>query len=136
MNATSENQNVAVARAYFEAAHRDLDALLALIDPEGAIHVPPSLPYGGVYRGHEGFRQAIAAYGRAWTDVESTDFEFFASGDTVVVLSRMRARAVTSDRMINMRVAELFRMKNGKVVEVWPFNYDTTAMINVLSAST
>lgn len=136
MNATSENPNVAVARAYFKAAHRDLDALLVLIDPEGAIYVPPSLPYGGFYRGHEGFRQAVAAYGRAWTDVESTDFEFFASGDTVMVLSRMRARAVTSGRTINMPVAELFRMKNGKVVEVWPFNYDTAAMLDVLGAST
>jgi uncharacterized protein len=45
---------------------RDLEGVLAAYDSEVEIHEADSLPYGGVYRGHEGAVQHAAGYLQAW----------------------------------------------------------------------
>jgi hypothetical protein len=48
---------------YAASQSGDLMALLGLLDPEVLIEQPPFLPYGGQYRGHEGFAAMATAVG-------------------------------------------------------------------------
>ena len=125
---------IGIVRSYFEAAHRDEAALLALVAEDGVIDVPASLPYGGVHRGHDGFREALAGFARTWQDVETHDLSFAAAGDTVVALSRMTARAAATGQNFETRVAETFRVQEGRIVEVRPFYFDTAAMLTALGS--
>lgn len=122
----------AVVRAYFAAAHRDEAALLAVVAEDGLIDVPASLPYGGVHRGHEGFRRALAGFAAAWRDARSEDLTLAAAGDVVVALSRMVATAAPTGRVVEARVAEAFRVARGKVVEVRPHYFDTAMLLAAL----
>ena len=50
----SMTSNVAVIRAFYEA--EDVHAMLDLLDPDVEWRVPESLPWGGLFHGHDGFR--------------------------------------------------------------------------------
>ena len=57
------SQDVELVRRLFNAVEdRDLEALLDCYDAAIEIHEADSLPYGGVYRGHEGARAHAAAW--------------------------------------------------------------------------
>ncbi|PPJ28897.1 hypothetical protein C5E45_17325 [Nocardia nova] len=51
-----------------------------------------SLPYGGEWHGHDGFRQFITAMGDSWDGLWFDDQQFLSDGDRVVVFSRGRLR--------------------------------------------
>lgn len=123
---------IAVVRAYFAAAHRDEAALLAIVAEDGLIAVPEALPYGGVHRGHEGFRRALAGFAAAWRDVRSEDLALAANGDMVVALSRMVATAAPTGWVVETHVAEAFRIARGKVVAVRPYYFDTAMLLAAL----
>ncbi len=123
-----------VVRAYFAAAHQDEAALLATVATDGFIDVPASLPYGGLHRGHDGFRAALAGFAAAWRNVRSMELSYALSGGQVVSLSRMTATAVPTGRPVDMRVAETFRVIGGKIAEVRPYYFDTAALLQALAA--
>lgn len=126
---------VAIVEAYFAAAHVSEAALLAIVAEDGVIDVPPSLPYGGLHLGHEGFREALAGFGAAWREVQTHDLVFAVAGDLVVALSRMTAVAAPSGRPVEMRIAETFRVVGGKIAEVQPYYFDTAALAAALTAA-
>ena len=128
----AEPDPVGIVQAYFDAAHRDEAALLATVATDAVIDVPPSLPYGGLHRGHDGFRRALAGFGRTWADVQTHDLSFAIAGETVVALSRMTARAAATGRTFETRVAETFRVSSGRLVEVRPYYFDTASMLAAL----
>lgn len=43
--------------AYLRAGGGDFAAIAATLDPECVIYQPASLPYGGEWRGHNGFEE-------------------------------------------------------------------------------
>jgi hypothetical protein len=60
-------------------------------DSEIVIREPESLPYGGVYQGHEGAKQHAGGYALTWGDFQTeqkTDAVFLDAGDHVIVLWR------------------------------------------------
>lgn len=126
--------SVSIVQAYFAAAPTSEAELLATVADYGVIDVPKSLPYGGLHRGHEGFRAALAGFGAAWRDVETHDLVFAVAGDQVVALTRMTAVAVTSGRPVEMRIAETFRIVAGKIAEVRPFYFDTAELVAALAS--
>ena len=75
---------------------KDVDAYLALSDPDVVYDQPRELPGAGTYRGHEGIREYFAHLEHAW---ESTvaEIEELIEGDGGVVVSvghtRYRGRA-------------------------------------------
>src|ERR1700722_14540957 len=52
--ASVSKSNVEVVRAFYEA--EDVPAMLEFLDTGIGWQVPESLPWGGIFRGHEGFR--------------------------------------------------------------------------------
>jgi ketosteroid isomerase-like protein len=60
MTQTSDNSDfsVTVVRGFYETLLRGkLEAILDLLDPQVEWRAPESLPWGGVFHGHEGFRE-------------------------------------------------------------------------------
>jgi ketosteroid isomerase-like protein len=55
--------NADVIRSAWEAFGRqDLDAATADMDASGEVIVPPTLPWGGTYRGPDGFKVMIGKF--------------------------------------------------------------------------
>ncbi len=58
----------------------DRSALLSNLHPDIVLYQPESLPYGGEWRGREGFGMWLDAFVQTWTDVMPTDPVFYTSG--------------------------------------------------------
>jgi uncharacterized protein len=87
-----------------------------------------SLPYGGAYRGIDGFRQLARRLGKAWTTVRFEDFTFAEGADCVMVKFTMTATSRATGAVISFGVIEMFEMDGDKIISVAPFYWDTHAL--------
>jgi uncharacterized protein len=114
----SEHDNQAVVKRGYEAFGRgDIEALLALLDEnvEWVTPGPSDLPTAGRRRGH----QQVAEFFRVVNSVfEVQRFEpevFVSEGDRVVVLGSETSRVKQTGKVLDMRWAHAFTVRNGKV---------------------
>jgi uncharacterized protein len=134
-------ENVDVVRRLFKAVEdRDLAGVLAAYDSEIVIREPESLPYGGVYQGHEGAKQHAGGYALTWGDFQTsaeqkTDAVFLDAGDHVIVLWRQRGLDTRSGKRLDLPAASVYRMRGGKIVESQMYQ-DTSTILQFLGPKT
>jgi ketosteroid isomerase-like protein len=118
----------------------DMARLLTLFDHERLeLHEPESLPYGGIYRGVNGFTQAMSRLGKCWSKVGFKDFAFAAAaedgGETMIASFSMTATARSTGKTATFPVLEVVHFANAKIVMIKPFYWDTHALREVLGAT-
>ncbi len=129
-------ENVEIVRRLFEAVkRRDLAGVLAAYDLEIVIREADSLPYGGVYRGHEGAIKHGEGYVGTWANRQTSAEEklsptFLDAGDYVVVLWRQRAADGTGN--FDSSAASVYKLRSGKIIESEMFQ-DTAAILKFLT---
>jgi len=96
------------------------------------IKVTEEGPYSGIYRGHEEWRKFIAALLQTWENPQLRDFEILGVGNRLVVLLKLKAKARSSGKEIEMPLTEVFKLRNCKVVELRPFYWDTAEILRSL----
>ncbi len=115
-------ENVDAFKRGIEAANRrDIDALLEELDPEVEWHSAILTGLGGeaaVYRGHEGFRQAIRDVYEALGETHQEYPEIRDLGDRIVAIGRIRARGRESRAETDSPHASVVDFKNGKVIRL------------------
>ena len=57
--------------------------------------------------------------------------DYLASGEVVVVYRQIGATGRKTGKHFWTPIMELWRVRNGKVVELWPFIFDTARMVDV-----
>ncbi|MBB4858740.1 ketosteroid isomerase-like protein [Novosphingobium chloroacetimidivorans] len=92
------------------------------------MHEPQSLPYGGVYRGKAAFRKALVRVLATWADLDFTIVNYAAGGDEVIVHIYLSGAGARTGRSFGMQVLELWRLRDGKIVELRPFLFDSGRM--------
>jgi ketosteroid isomerase-like protein len=130
-----------VVLAVFRAIERrDAQRFTSLVHPEFEIRWPPSLPYGGGFRGLD----ARAGLGRrtwaeTWNPLQPTAAErqmdprvVAASGQEVVVLWRQRGRSPIGGRF-DGPVLGLYRVRDGKLACAQMVYFDTAAVAGFLA---
>ncbi|HLM72342.1 MAG TPA: nuclear transport factor 2 family protein [Polyangiaceae bacterium] len=121
--------NVDIVRSIYEAgAKGDLNGILPFLDPNVVIHEAASLPYGGEYHGIEGFSRLAAAVYSTWKSFEVDMTELLDAGPTVVALIQLRVTMKESGQVVEMPLAEVWRLRDGKVVDLRPFYWDTAVL--------
>jgi ketosteroid isomerase-like protein len=132
-------ENVDIVRRLFKAVDdRDLAGVLATYDSEIVIREAESLPYGGVYRGHEGGKQHAGAYILTWRDFQTsaeqkTDPVFLDAGDYVIVLWRQRGLDPSSKKKLDLPAVSVYELRGGKIVESQMYQ-DTSAILQFLGS--
>jgi ketosteroid isomerase-like protein len=116
-----ENMDV-VRRVYDAASRRDSAAVLALYDPAVELdNTRLQVVAGGVYRGHEGLRSFFRQWNEAWESVDyQVDDLVDAGGDLVISVVTRHGRGRSSGAEVEVQVALLWTVRDGKVVRlVW-----------------
>lgn len=134
--------NVEVVRRLFAAVEqRDLSAMLECYAEDVEIHEAASLPYGGVYRGHEGAtrhaRGAEATWGPYQTPAEyPLKADFVDAGDgSVVAVFRLRAVDPADGQRIDQAEVGLYHVRDEKIVRSQMLHFDTAALLRFLDGS-
>ncbi|MFD8598288.1 nuclear transport factor 2 family protein [Kitasatospora sp. NPDC059646] len=111
------------------------DLLAPFFAPDVVLHQADSLPYGGTWRGHSGMTQFFLAMGAAWESFDMAEQEFLATGETAVVLTRVRARARATGRELSFPILQTITVKDGKITEVRPFYWDTQVIADACAGA-
>lgn len=103
-----------VAQAYGALATRDLGALERLVDPEVEIRQTEALPWGGRWRGPEGFRDFVARL-FAHIDSQVQIERLYEAGEEVVAVGRTRGTARASGRAFDVPFVHVWRVEKGRI---------------------
>ena len=118
-----------VVRKLFETAVAgDFEALKQYLHPDVRVNEAESLPYGGVYVGIDQMVALNAHVFSFWTDFSITVKQLFGEGEWVTALTEMQGKARTTGLAFKMPLSEVFRVKDGKIVEITPYYFDTTLL--------
>jgi ketosteroid isomerase-like protein len=113
--------NVELARRAFEAIATDgLPAALDFLDPEIEFEPPhDALEQRGTFKGHAAVRDRWDLLLEPFADIRMDIDELIETDDeTVVVVFRIRARGKASGAPVEMRLAHVITVRDGKAVRV------------------
>jgi uncharacterized protein len=115
-------QNLQVVREAYEAGSReDWDAFFRLCHPDFEWETDARVPNAGVYRGRDEIQRFVddqaAPFDRTITEPE----QLIPSGDQVVALVRVRRRPRGTTAEINLAIAHLWTIRDGKAARCQAF---------------
>ncbi|NWK98306.1 hypothetical protein DM806_22085 [Sphingobium lactosutens] len=110
----------------------EMEVLAEALDPDVSFHEAASLPYGGDMRGKEAALAGMAGMFAAWRSVEVVFYEFCAAGDLVFAYHKFSGVARATGLTYEGQAVELFRFRDGRIVEWRPFYWDTHAAMCAL----
>ena len=124
----------AAESAYLAAGGGDFGPIAATLDPQVVIQQPASLPYGGEWRGHAGFEAWMRAFAQQWAAMDVTGSELLTSGDVVVSRSHVHATHRPTGRRLDWPLLQHFRFRGGRILELWPFYWDTATLVSLMQS--
>ena len=118
--------NKAIVRRFLEAAQAgDTAVTKRLLHPDVRVIEADSLPFGGIVTGFDGFNRLVRQVFTTFADTAVTIQEYLADGDSVVVLATMSGKSKATGETFRMPIAEIWRLREGLIVEIQPFYHDT-----------
>ncbi len=120
---TAQANRKAITDALDAIADGNTDALWDIMDPDVTSHEASCLPYGGVHRGLEAVKQGYMSMAASFPSLHAEMEAVLASRDLVIIYQTVNYTAAGTGKTGSMTVAELFRFREGKVIE-WRAHYD------------
>jgi hypothetical protein len=118
-----------------EVAAKNHDGLRAILHADVVIHEAPTLPYGGDHHGPEAFIRLFETVQGTWEFTEAFQYTYYVSDpDTVTLQVDVDAIAAATRKPLRLRLAEIFTIREGQIVELDVYYWDTAAMLEALRA--
>jgi ketosteroid isomerase-like protein len=114
------SENVEIVRRLVELfERRDVEAELALMDPDVELAEWPEGPDPKTYRGHAGVLQAAASWDEAWEWLRPDEEEIIDVGDgRVLWCGRTRARGRGSSVEVSTDTFNVYTLRDGKITKM------------------
>lgn len=111
----------------------DIEAGLKGIHPDCVVREADSLPFGGEWKGPDGFFQFFMALANHFAfEVHSS--EFFDGGDVVFGRYQTTFTAHATQKSAPVSILELYRLQDGKIAEIDVYFKDTHAVLSLLDS--
>lgn len=125
---------LSIVQTYYAALARgDMEQLIAIAADDIVLEEASSLPYAGVYKGHQGWMEFGTAFNQVWQDAVIKVDSINDAGDYVVGLAHLSAKSRSTSKSIEMPLAEFFWITDGKIKRLVPFYWDTAAVLKALN---
>lgn len=111
---------------------RDISVMLKELDPEVVVHVPDSLPHGGIWRGHQGFVDLFDVVTAEWQEFSvSYDVVKWHQIDDRRFLTQVRLNAVlrSSGLRVDMAGVSIFTFTSRGLSYLDHYYKDTAAIV-------
>jgi uncharacterized protein len=113
---------IATLRDAYSAFNRgNIDAAVEGLDPQIEWIEPVEFPGGGVFHGRDGVKRYLTQSRAAWAEVNSEPERFITSGNRIVVFVHARVRAKGSNEWQDVRLADVYTVRGGKITEMRAF---------------
>ena len=128
----SNDFSITVVRGFYETLLRgDLEGILDLLDPQVEWRAPESLPWGGGFHGHDGFREFFGELFGQPVDSRREIREYLSAGDRVVVLLGLFGRRKGHEAEIEVPEVHIWTVRNGKILGLEAY-FDTAMFLGAL----
>ena len=122
-------ENVELVHRGLDAINRrDLDALLALCDPDVESSRASRNWGGGPYRGHDGMRNWWQNFFGVWLKVSAEIEDVRDAGDVTVTRMRFRGRGIDSEAPWEQTQWQVAEWRQGKVIRLLAFLSEADAV--------
>lgn len=111
----------AVREAYAALNRGDIDGFVKDFDPQIVRVEFDGSPAGGTYRGIEAVTAHVTQGRSTWTEGACEPERFIVAGDKVVVPCHVRVRLKDDTDWLEGRTADVFKFRNGKVIQFRTF---------------
>ncbi|MFI9412721.1 nuclear transport factor 2 family protein [Nocardia gamkensis] len=111
------------------------DLLAPFFHPSVVLHQAENLPYGGIWRGHDGMERFFRAMSATWEAFDLLEQRFLTAAETVVVHTEVRARARATGRELTFPILQTITFADGRIAEVRPFYWDTAAVAGICAST-
>jgi len=121
-NAPEGTLTIATLRDAYAAFNRgNIDAAVQGFDAQIEWIEPAEFPGGGVYHGRDGVKHYLTQSRAAWTEGSSEPEQFITAGNRIVVLVHARVRPKGSNDWQDVRLADVYTVRGGKIVQMRAF---------------
>jgi ketosteroid isomerase-like protein len=112
-----ENSDAVKAR-WDDFAKGDIDAAVSTTDESAEVRLPDTLPWGGTYKGPEGFKEMIQKFLSNFESVDPKPTAFLEAddGETVVVIVEGVGKTKSGNELSG-RSVWLYKVSNGKLMD-------------------
>ena len=129
---TAAANRQAIADALDAIQAGDFEALWRIYDPDVTFHEASCLPYGGSHRGLEATKAAYAVLCDCFSSMHAVMETLLASRDVVILHQQITFTAKATGKQGSFPVCELFRFRDGKVIEWRAHYFDACLMADAL----
>ena len=113
---------MATLREAYAAFNRgDMDAAVAGLDPQIEWSEPAEFPGGGAYHGREAVKGYLTQSRANWAEGASEPEQMIPSRDRIVVMVHARFRGKGSDAWQDVKLADVYTVREGKIVAMRAF---------------
>jgi len=114
----------------------DSATIATMIHPNFELIEANSLPYGGTYKGLDGWVALTKAVGATFAGFRLQLLDYAGEGeDSLVVHFAISGRGRQSGTPFDTRVLEYWRFRDGKLVRIDPFYFDTALVVAAIGRS-
>ena len=122
VNSSEIDHGIAALRGAYAAFNRgDIDAAVALLDPQIEWSEPPEFPGGRAYHGREQVKQYLTQSRANWAEGSSEPVQFIPSGNRIVVFVHARFRLKNSNDWQVVDLADVYTIRDSKIVAMRAF---------------
>ncbi len=111
----------ALRGAYAAFNRGDIEAAVEPLDAQIEWTEPVEFPGGGTYHGRDGVKHYLTQSRTAWAEVTSQPERFVTAGNRIVVFVHARVRPKGSNEWQDVSLADVYTVRNGKVVQMRAF---------------
>ncbi|WP_176597988.1 nuclear transport factor 2 family protein [Sphingobium sp. 15-1] len=110
----------------------DFSILAENIHPDCVMYQSTSLPYGGEWKGPQGFHDWMKAFGETFSRVDVIESEMLDCGDVVVSRITADATARATGKDLTYQVLQYVKCVDGQLYEFRPYYWDIPALLEAL----
>ena len=113
---------LALRSAYAAFNRGDVDAAVKPFDAQIEWTEPAEFPGGGTYHGRDAVKHYLAQSRSSWAEGSSEPERFITAGNRIVVFVHVRARSKGSNEWNEVRLADVYSIRDGQLVEMRAFS--------------
>jgi len=132
-DATAERNRALLVSALDQIETGNFEAFWDIYDPDVTFYEASCLPYGGAHRGLEATKRAYAQLSATFSEMKSVMEAVLASRDLCIVYQTISFRTAEAGVAASFPVCEVFRFRDGKVIEWRACYFDACLMAKAIN---